>query len=60
MAKAISLNKAGKVRGQTPKVEKSEKEKALTGRAAWRAKFKRRQELFTGVGKFKFNKQGDF
>ncbi len=45
MATAISINRAGKVRAQTPVVEKMDKKRSLTGRAALRAKFKARAEL---------------
>jgi len=37
-----SLSRAGKVRGQTQKVEKSEKKKVPKGRAYQRLKYKRR------------------
>lgn len=37
-----SLARAGKVKGQTPKVPKQEKKKALTGRAKKRAQYIRR------------------
>ena len=37
-----SLARAGKVKGQTPKVEKVEKVKKLTGRAKKRSQFNRR------------------
>merc|ERR1711976_837514 len=37
-----SLARAGKVKGQTPKVEKQEKKKAKTGRAKRRMQFNRR------------------
>ncbi|XP_041354375.1 ubiquitin-like protein FUBI [Gigantopelta aegis] len=37
-----SLARAGKVRGQTPKVEKQEKKKAKTGRAKRRMQYNRR------------------
>jgi len=37
-----SLARAGKVRGQTPKVEKKEKKKKLTGRAKRRMQYNRR------------------
>ncbi|KAH9385123.1 small subunit ribosomal protein S30e [Nematocida major] len=42
MAKAISLNKTGKVRGSTPKVAKSDKPKPKKGRAAKRALYEKR------------------
>ncbi|KAH7649497.1 ribosomal s30 [Cryptosporidium xiaoi] len=43
MAKAHgSLARAGKVRNQTPRVEKQEKKKALTGRAKKRQQYNRR------------------
>merc|ERR1711915_559919 len=37
-----SLSRAGKVKGQTPKVEKKEKKKAKTGRAKRRIQYNRR------------------
>merc|ERR1739847_185126 len=37
-----SLARAGKVKGQTPKVDKEEKKKKKTGRAAKRAQYNRR------------------
>jgi small subunit ribosomal protein S30e len=37
-----SLARAGKVRGQTPKVDKQEKKKAKTGRAKRRMQYNRR------------------
>lgn len=37
-----SLARAGKVKGQTPKVEKQEKKKKKTGRAKRRIQFNRR------------------
>jgi small subunit ribosomal protein S30e len=42
MVKHGSINKAGKVKGQTPKVEKKPKKKALTGRAKKRKLYKKR------------------
>ena len=42
-----SLARAGKVRGQTPKVPKQEKKKKPTGRAMKRIKYNRR---FVNVG----------
>lgn len=58
MAKAISLNRAGKVRKQTPKVEKAEKKKTKCGRARKREKYEKRLEaqLFE-TRKMKFNPQ---
>eukprot|EP00877_Chromochloris_zofingiensis_P013750 jgi/Chrzof1/8629/Cz03g18060.t1 len=44
-----SLARAGKVRGQAPKVPKQEKKKKPTGRAMKRIKYNRR---FVNVGKF--------
>lgn len=57
MAAAISINRAGKVRAQTPVVEKADKRRAKTGRAAVRAKFHRREEMgyFTKRGNIKLN-----
>ena len=37
-----SLSRAGKVKGQTPKVEKKEKKKSKTGRAKRRIQYNRR------------------
>ena len=37
-----SLAKAGKVKNQTPKVDKQEKKKSLTGRAKQRKKYNRK------------------
>ena len=37
-----SLARAGKVRGQTPKVEKQDKKKKVTGRAKRRIQYNRR------------------
>ena len=37
-----SLARAGKVRGQTPKVEKQDKKKKMTGRAKRRIQYNRR------------------
>jgi small subunit ribosomal protein S30e len=44
-----SLARAGKVRGQTPKVPKQEKKKKPTGRAMKRIKYNRR---FVNVGAY--------
>lgn len=47
-----SLARAGKVRGQTPKVEKQEKAKKPTGRASKRLKYNRRfVNVVVGFGK---------
>ena len=47
-----SLARAGKVRGQTPKVAKGEKKKNLTGRAKKRLQYNRRfVNVVVGVGK---------
>ena len=46
-----SLARAGKVRGQTPKVPKQEKKKKPTGRAMKRIKYNRR---FVNVGEHSF------
>ncbi|VDO79448.1 unnamed protein product [Soboliphyme baturini] len=48
-----SLARAGKVRGQTPKVEKKEKRKKKTGRAKRRMQYKRRfvNVVVTGPGR---------
>eukprot|EP00190_Bangiopsis_sp_CCMP1999_P006688 CAMPEP_0198723170 /NCGR_PEP_ID=MMETSP1475-20131203/708_1 /TAXON_ID= ORGANISM="Unidentified sp., Strain CCMP1999" /NCGR_SAMPLE_ID=MMETSP1475 /ASSEMBLY_ACC=CAM_ASM_001111 /LENGTH=61 /DNA_ID=CAMNT_0044484197 /DNA_START=78 /DNA_END=263 /DNA_ORIENTATION=- len=49
-----SLSRAGKVRGQTPKVEKQEKKKSPRGRAGQRAKYNRRfSTVAVGFGKKK-------
>lgn len=45
-----SLARAGKVRGQAPKVPKQEKKKKPTGRAMKRIKYNRR---FVNVGAFR-------
>lgn len=57
MAATISINRAGKVRAQTPVVEKTDKHRAKTGRAAMRAKFLKREELgyFAKRGNIKLN-----
>lgn len=57
MAKAISINRAGKVRSHTPVCPKKEKPKAKTGRAALRAKYENRVKLgyFEAKGKIKMN-----
>ena len=47
-----SLARAGKVRGQTPKVPKQEKKKKPTGRAMKRVKYTRR---FLNVGESTFS-----
>ncbi|XP_063591842.1 ubiquitin-like FUBI-ribosomal protein eS30 fusion protein [Penaeus indicus] len=44
-----SLSRAGKVKGQTPVVEKKEKKKGKTGRAKRRAQYERRLFLATAV-----------
>ena len=49
-----SLARAGKVRGQTPKVAKGEKKKKETGRAKKRLQYNRRfVNVVVGVGKKK-------
>ncbi|KAI4291653.1 small subunit ribosomal protein S30e [Pancytospora philotis] len=57
MAATISINRAGKVRAQTPVVEKADKPRAKTGRAAIRRKYNRRLEMgyFELRGKVKMN-----
>lgn len=57
MATAISINRAGKVRSHTPVCPKKIKEKALTGRAAIKAKYNKRLEMgyFEMKGKIKMN-----
>lgn len=42
---AVSINRAGKVRGQTPQIAKKEKPRAKTGCAAVLLKFYRRESL---------------
>ncbi len=56
-AAAISISKAGKVRGQTPEVPKMEKPRAKTGRAALKQKYLKRLDLkwFELDGKVKLN-----
>ena len=44
-----SLARAGKVKGQTPKVEKQEKKKQKTGRAKRRMQYN--NNVVTGMGK---------
>lgn len=47
-----SLARAGKVRGQTPKVAKQEKKKKIVGRGKKRLQFNRRfVNVVVGVGK---------
>ena len=49
-----SLARAGKVRGQTPKVAKGDKKKLITGRAKKRLQYNRRfVNVVVGVGKKK-------
>jgi len=49
-----SLARAGKVKGQTPKVAKAEKKKGLTGRAKKRAQYNKRfVSVVAGFGKKK-------
>lgn len=57
MATVISISRAGKVRAQTPVVEKKDKRRAKTGRAAIREVFKRRNETgyFEPGAKVKMN-----
>jgi len=57
MASAISINRAGKVRAQTPVTPKKDKHRAKTGRAALRAKYMKRLEMgyFESRGRVKFN-----
>lgn len=45
-----SLARAGKVKGQTPKVEKQEKKKKKTGRAKRRIQYNRRFQNVVSVG----------
>jgi len=52
--RASTLARAGKVRGQTPKVAKGEKKKKETGRAKKRLQYNRRfVNVVVGVGKKK-------
>lgn len=57
MATTVSINRAGKVRAQTPVVPKADKPKKKTGRAALRLKYQTRVEkgYFEAKGKIKFN-----
>lgn len=57
MATAISVNRAGKVRAQTPVMQKTEKPKKKTGRAALRVKYLSRKEkgYFDAKGQVKLN-----
>lgn len=57
MAKAISLNKTGKVRGTTPKVVKANKKKPKKGRAAKRALYEKRKAGGYFEGAMKMNSQ---
>ena len=58
-----SLTRAGKVRGQTPKVEKQPKKRSIVGRQSLRAKANRRNALIqqsqggAGGQKVKINSQ---
>ncbi|WUR04525.1 ribosomal protein eS30 [Vairimorpha necatrix] len=57
MATQINIKKAGKVKNQTPKVAKQEKQRAKTGRCANRRKYEARLEMgyFECNGKMKLN-----
>lgn len=57
MAQTISINRAGKVRAQTPVIPKTEKPKSKTGRAALRVKYAIRKEkgYFEARGQIKLN-----
>lgn len=57
MAKAISLNKAGKVRGTTPKVAKEVKPNQKRGRAFKRKLFQKRKDNGYFEGTMKMNPQ---
>ena len=57
MAKAISLNKTGKVRNSTPKVAKKDKPKPKKGRAAKRQLFEKRVKNGYFEGTMKMNPQ---
>lgn len=54
---AISINRAGKVKGQTPQVAKTEKPRKRKGHAAVKRKFNKRTELgwFEGKGRVRLN-----
>jgi small subunit ribosomal protein S30e len=58
MAKVLSLGRAGKVKNQTPKVEKEDRPRKKCGRAKKRLLYTRRLEgkLFE-TGKMKMNPQ---
>lgn len=57
MAKAISLNKTGKVRGSTPKVAKLDKKKPKRGRAFKRSLYEKRVTKGYFEGTMKMNSQ---
>jgi len=57
MAKAISLNKTGKVRGSTPKVAKADNKKPLKGRAFKRSLYEKRLKGGYFEGNMKMNSQ---
>ncbi|OAG30108.1 small subunit ribosomal protein S3e [Nematocida displodere] len=57
MAKAISLNKTGKVRGTTPKVAKENKKRPKKGRAAKRVLYEKRVKEGYFEGTMKMNSQ---
>ena len=54
-----SLSSAGKVRNQTPKIEKKEKKRPVTGRARRRTVFRRRYAKISkaGGGRLRLNPQ---
>lgn len=57
MAVQPNIKRAGKVKNQTPKVAKQEKQRSKTGRCAKRRKFEKRLEIgyFDCNGKMKLN-----
>ncbi|KHN69751.1 ribosomal protein S30 [Ordospora colligata] len=59
MAGAITINKAGKVRNQTPKDPVKDKERKVCGRSRQRLRFEKRSEIgyFDANGKMKLNAQ---
>jgi len=66
MVKHGTINKAGKVKKQTPKVEKKDRiKKLLVGRAKKRKQFQKKSAVLgpdvpsAARKKFKHNKQGD-
>ena len=60
MATKANLSRAGKVSNSTPKVEKTEKPRKLTGRAATRERYEKREANGYFTGRMKMNSQGEF